>query len=170
MLSLANGSSIYKSHTSSATNKQHACLVALRPRNFLINTFTLRSGRALEAQSGASDTDLPPPGCARYSVTLSKPLGLVLEENKSAGTIVVADVVEGGNAERSGEITVGDTLIATSGYTRTAQQVYGETVVYGGETVVRLLCRGESFDTVMAAIGSHPAHIPVTLELQRCDL
>ena len=35
--------------------------------------------------------------------------------------------------------------------------------------MVRLNVRTEDFSTVMAAISSHPANLPVTLELQRCE-
>ncbi|GAB4818674.1 hypothetical protein N2152v2_005720 [Parachlorella kessleri] len=111
--------------------------------------------------------DRVPLGCARYSVQLSKPLGIVLEEDKS-GTIFVAEVVPGGNADRSGEVSVGDQLIATSGFTYTTQRRYQENWVKGGEQIVRMNVRGEDFKTVMAAIGSHPAHIKVQLEFQRC--
>jgi len=116
----------------------------------------------------SSDPDEIPAGCMRYSVTLSKPLGLVLEEDRAAGTIIVADVLDGGNAAKVGGISTGDILIATTGYTRTTEQVYNDIVVRGGEQVVRLAARGERFETIMAAIGSHPAHIQVTLEFQRC--
>lgn len=122
--------------------------------------------QAAVQQSAAGDEI--PPGCSRYTVTLNKPLGLVLEESKELGTIVVGEVLEGGNAAASGEISAGDILIATSGYCRTTEQVYNDIVVRGGEQIVRLTVRGESFDTVMAAITSHPASIPVRLEFQRC--
>ncbi len=42
-----------------------------------------------------------PPGCSRYSVELRKPLGLLLEEDRSGG-IFVASVVQGGNADCCG--------------------------------------------------------------------
>lgn len=113
--------------------------------------------------------DQIPSGCSRYSVSLGKPLGLVLEENKSTGTIVVAEIVPGGNAEKSGAISVGDQLIATSGYTRTTEQTYNEITVRGGEQLVRLPVRGESFDTVLAAISSHPGNFQVKLEFQQCE-
>lgn len=54
------------------------------------------------------------------------------------------------------------------------QVVYNTLEDYGGVTVrkgqerVRLLVKGEKFDTVMAAIGSHPGSWDVTLELQKC--
>jgi hypothetical protein len=30
-----------------------------------------------------------PPGCSRYSISIKKPLGIVLEENKDSGVITV---------------------------------------------------------------------------------
>jgi hypothetical protein len=30
-----------------------------------------------------------PPGCSRYSISIKKPLGLVLEQNKQSGVITV---------------------------------------------------------------------------------
>ncbi len=42
-----------------------------------------------------------------------------------------------------------------------------ETMVRGGETMVRLMVQGERFDTVMAAIGSHVSR-PVKLEVCWC--
>ena len=39
----------------------------------------------------------------------------------------------------------------------------------GGEEVVRMSVRGQRFETVMAAIGSHPGNFTVKLELERCD-
>lgn len=109
-----------------------------------------------------------PPGCSRYSVSLTKPIGLVLEERKDTKTIVVAEIVPGGAAEKSGLVAVGDILIATNGYTRTTEQMYNEIVVRGGEQMVRLRVQGESFDTVLAAIGSIPGNMEVKLEFQRC--
>ncbi|CAD7700041.1 unnamed protein product, partial [Ostreobium quekettii] len=108
-----------------------------------------------------------PLGCARYQVLLSKPLGIVLEEANSSG-IYVAEVVEGGNAARSGQISVGDQLISTSGVIYTTSQTYGATEVRGGEKVVQMNTMNETFDSVLAAIGSHPGHVPVRLEFQRC--
>ncbi|KAH7620200.1 hypothetical protein NADE_002830 [Nannochloris sp. 'desiccata'] len=113
--------------------------------------------------------DQIPTGCSRYSVSLGKPLGLVLEERKSTGTIIVAEIVPGGNAERSGVISVGDQLIATSGYTRNTEQIYNDITVRGGEQIIRLPVRGESFDTVLAAISSHPGNFQVKLEFQQCE-
>ena len=124
---------------------------------------------AKDSSSVQSEIDeVPAPGCFRYSVSLSKPLGLVLEENKTTGTITVAEIVPGGNADNNGLISVGDLLIATSGFTRTTEQMYGEISVKGGEQMVRIVCRGESFDTVLAAISSIPGNFQVKLEFQQC--
>ena len=94
-----------------------------------------------EAQS--SDDDEIPANCSRYKVKISKPLGLVLEEDRS-GAIFVAEVLPGGNAERLGIISPRDQLIATSGFIRTTEQVYGQTVVQGMQPVCwwKTACRG----------------------------
>lgn len=118
-------------------------------------------------EAPGSDDDVVPPNCSRYKVKLQKPLGLVLEETPEG--IRVAEIQAGGNAERLGTISKNDQLIATSGFIRTTQQVYGETTVQGGERMIRLNVRGESWDTVMAAISSHLAGMEVELEFQRCD-
>jgi len=47
----------------------------------------------------------------RVSVTLTKPLGMMLEERDPAG-VFVADLVEGGSAAASGEVKKGDVLVA----------------------------------------------------------
>jgi hypothetical protein len=36
-----------------------------------------------------ADRDVPPPGCSRYAISLKKPLGLVLEQNKATLAITV---------------------------------------------------------------------------------
>jgi predicted metalloprotease with PDZ domain len=69
-----------------------------------------------------------PPGCSRYCVRLQRPLGLVLEEDGQGG-IVVAEVVPGGAAARTGCVSVGDSLISTSGHTYSKLTDYGGTQV-----------------------------------------
>eukprot|EP00897_Mesotaenium_endlicherianum_P008561 jgi/Mesen1/7733/ME000407S06965 len=122
-----------------------------------------------ESDSGyLTDTDEPPPGCSRIKVELGRPLGLVLEEDKS-GNIFVAEVSSGGNAEKTGLIGVGDQLIATSAVVYNDSDDYGGVTVRKGMQLVRLNVRGESFNTVMAAIGTHPAYLKVNIELQKCQ-
>merc|ERR1712146_401075 len=100
---------------------------------------------------------------------LKKPLGVVLEESNGGGAgIFVAEVAEGGAAERDGQIKVGDELIACSGVVKTTTQTYNDVTVGGGEEVVRMSVRGQRFEVVMAAIGSHPGNFTVKLELERC--
>jgi hypothetical protein len=76
--------------------------------------------------------------------------------------------VPGGAADAAGIVGIGDVLIATSGYVRTKQMMYGEQRVLSGEQVVRLRTTGERFETVLAAISSMPPGIKVKLEFQRC--
>ncbi|KAG2439932.1 hypothetical protein HXX76_004051 [Chlamydomonas incerta] len=113
--------------------------------------------------------DQVPIGCARYSVSLKKPLGVVLEQDVKSGNIFVVELKAGGSAALDGRIKVGDQLLATSGVIYTSESDYGGAMVKGGQQLVRLRVQGETFKTVSAAIGSHPGHIPVTMEFQRCD-
>jgi hypothetical protein len=78
-------------------------------------------------------------------LTLSKPLGLVLEEFGGGGTagVVVVSLVEGGAAEESGEVRPGDRLC-----------------VVDGADVSKL-----DFDAVMAALVAAPETL--TLRLSR---
>jgi len=119
-------------------------------------------------ESKGQDYDSPPPGCNRFKVELSKPLGIVLEEDKS-GNIFEAEIVNDGNADKSGLVDVVDQLIATSAVVYGNIEDYQGVRVRKGMEIVRLNVRGEKFETVMAAIGTHPGHIKVTLELQKCE-
>lgn len=47
-------------------------------------------------------------------------------------SLLQAEVIPGGNADRCGEVSVGDQLIATSGLTYTTQQKYQDNWVPGG--------------------------------------
>jgi len=98
---------------------------------------------------------------------LKKPLGIVLEQEKGSNAICVESLVMGGAAEKTGMVAKGDQLITTSGVIYTNEKKYGSTVVKGGLQVVQMNVLDESFDAVMAAIGSHPGHIPVELEFVR---
>ena len=94
-------------------------------------------------------------------------LGLVLEEKKEGG-IYVGEIVEDGNAAKTGLVNVGDELIATSGVVFNSTTDYGGVSVKSGEETVRLPVRTERFDTVMAAIASNPSQRTVALEFQKC--
>lgn len=47
-----------------------------------------------------------PPGCSRYSISIKKPLGLVLEQNKQTGVITIAEISPEGNAAKTGLVSV----------------------------------------------------------------
>ncbi|GBF93447.1 hypothetical protein Rsub_06580 [Raphidocelis subcapitata] len=125
--------------------------------------------RGTPPPAAAQRDEGPPAGCSRYTVELRRPLGVVLEQQQAGGAIVVASITAGGNADKTGQMTVGDQLISTSGVTYTRTEEYGGVNVRKGQEIVKLNCLGESFKTVSAAIGSHPASIPVRLTFQRCD-
>eukprot|EP01018_Ginkgo_biloba_P039597 Gb_22216 [translate_table: standard] len=98
-------------------------------------------------ESKGQDFDLPPPGCSRIKLELSKPLGIVLEEDK-VGNIFVAEVVQGSNADKSGLVDLGDQLIATSAIVYGGEEDYQGVKVRKGMQIVRLNVRGERFETV----------------------
>ena len=95
-----------------------------------------RSLRAVaRATEDSADDDTPPPGCSRYEVRIKKPLGLVLEEDKT-GKIFVAEILEDSNAARAGLINVGDQLLATSAMVFNSAQDYGGVSVKKGEETI----------------------------------
>lgn len=100
---------------------------------------------------------------------LRKPLGIVLEQDSKNGNIYVVEIKADGSAARDGSVSLGDQLVATSGVVYTSETEYNGAMVKGGQQLVRMLVLGETFKTVAAAIGSHPGHMPVTLEFQRCE-
>lgn len=63
----------------------------------------------------------------------------------------------------------GDQLISTTGVTYNRTDDYLGVTVRKGQQVVTLSCASESLKTVSAAIGSHPAGMPVRLTLQKCE-
>jgi hypothetical protein len=112
-----------------------------------------------------------------YRVSLPKPLGIQFEEvspGKPEG-VVVAGLVEGGNAEANGRILVGDRLLRVSA------------VSFGGQSALVTIGSGQQytsfkrelipatsldFDTIIAAIGSNEGrygYSDVVLELQHTD-
>ena len=110
-------------------------------------------------------------------VTIKKPLGLVLEENPD-GMVIVAEVVPGGNADKAGaNVKERDIIVGTSAVVlkkdeasgRYEKEGYGDTPYTNWETIY-FDCVGQSFDTVMAAIGSNNerwGYNTVTLTLRR---
>jgi len=79
-----------------------------------------------------------------------------------------SQVLPEGSAAKDGRITVGDELIATSAIVYTREDIYGGVAVKGGQQRVRLQVKGERFETVMSALGTHPGHMAVTLDIQKC--
>jgi PDZ domain (Also known as DHR or GLGF). len=89
--------------------------------------------------------------------------------NDANGNIFVEEIVPGGAADKCGLIGVGDRLIATSAIVFNGEMDYVGVSVKKGEEQIRFATRGESFDTVMAAISTWPAPRKMKLEFQRCE-
>ncbi|GHP03285.1 hypothetical protein PPROV_000204000 [Pycnococcus provasolii] len=125
---------------------------------------SIETSPATTSQSSSSSSG---GGGRRYKVSLKRPLGLVLEENTSTKRIYVADIVEESNAE--GKVQVGSTLISTSAIVYGKTSDYGGVSVRSGEQKVTLAVTGETFDTVMAAIGTHVSNMEVDMEFEAPD-
>ncbi|XRB06131.1 PDZ domain-containing protein [Pycnococcus provasolii] len=125
---------------------------------------SIETSPATTSQSSSSSSA---GGGRRYKVSLKRPLGLVLEENTSTKRIYVADIVEESNAE--GKVQVGSTLISTSAIVYGKTSDYGGVSVRSGEQKVTLAVTGETFDTVMAAIGTHVSNMEVDMEFEAPD-
>jgi len=122
----------------------------LRTPNFGDPTHSYWGASAYERTYGFAPKIAP----GVYEVILGKPLGIVFEENEpmmSRG-VRVAELVEGGNAEKSGLVSVGDKLVAVTG------------VKVAGAKHERQLVAVQDcdFDTIMGAIGSN-------IEKWRCE-
>ncbi|KAI3432249.1 hypothetical protein D9Q98_003810 [Chlorella vulgaris] len=113
------------------------------------------------------------------SLTLRKPLGLVLGERKlSSGAVevVVEELVPGGNAEKDGRVQAGDVLVKCSATLLKAgkegefeREGYGQRPYDNWEQVL-FDARGKQFDTVMAALGSNSERwgiFTIQLEFER---
>eukprot|EP00879_Flechtneria_rotunda_P010767 GHRR01011250.1.p1 GENE.GHRR01011250.1~~GHRR01011250.1.p1 ORF type:complete len:191 (+),score=35.41 GHRR01011250.1:62-634(+) len=136
----------------------------------VLRSLVPRASSSVQTITSDSQADIGiPSGCSRYSISVKKPLGLVLEQNKETGSITVVELHPEGNAAKTGLVSVGDQLIATSGITYSKEEDYNGAKVKMGQKVVRMTVLGQSFKTVSAAIGSHPGHMEVKLELQRCS-
>ena len=111
-----------------------------------------------------------------YTLTIKKPLGLVLAENRSTKEVYVEEITPGGNADASGMVCVGDVISKTSAIVLKSgregqyqKEGYGQ-LVYDNWEAIEFDCAGQSFDTVMAAIGSNNERWgikTVTLTLRR---
>ena len=129
-------------------------------------------------------TRLPPrnvaPQCAAagtYSVRLAKPLGIIFEEvtiGKAEG-VVVAGLVEAGNAETDGRILVGDRLMRVSAVFFAGESAL---VTLGGGSQYTsfkrelIPCTQLDFETIMSAIQSNEGrhgYTDVVLELMHTD-
>lgn len=112
----------------------------------------------------------------QLTLTIKKPLGLVLAEQKPSGEVVVEEIVKGGNADATGQVHVGDVVAKTSAIVLKSGQEgsyeregYGQRVYDNWETI-EFDCEGQDFNTVMAAIGSNNERWgikTVTLTLRR---
>lgn len=92
-----------------------------------------------------------------------------MEQKGKDGGIFVVSITPGGNADKTGEFSEGDQLISTSGVTYTKTDDYGGVTVKKGQEIVQMSALGgATMKQVSAAIGSHPASIPVKLTFQRC--
>jgi hypothetical protein len=79
-----------------------------------------------------------------YEICLPKPLGIAFIEGDDGG-VVVEDLVDGGNAQLSGVIAVGDVLLATTA-------AMGRDGTFERKVIPS---RYLDFDTIMGAIGSN---------------
>jgi PDZ domain len=88
-----------------------------------------------------------------YEIVLKKPLGIVFEEfEDGSGGLFVQDLVPGGNAERTGQVQVGDVLVGMTAVK-----------VVGAKYERRLIpARKFDFDTMVGAIGSNDERFSCT--------
>lgn len=97
-----------------------------------------------------------------YEVKLTKPLGIIFEEIDFGRGLYVQDLVEGGNADASGKVQVGDRLVGITAVK-----------VVGAKYERRMIpCRGFAFDTMVGAIESNSPRYAcedVVLFLERPD-
>lgn len=130
-----------------------------------------QAAAAQDADGGGGEIEKQPPKALRR-VALKRPLGLTLGERARGGDVFVESVLPGGNAEKAG-VRTGATLAACSAVVLKDGES-GERPGYGGTPWlnyerVRFLCRGQSFDSVMGAIGSNDprkGYLDVVLELE----
>ena len=94
--------------------------------------------------------------------------GIAFEEDK-LGRMMVGEVIQGGNADKSGVVDAGDQLIATSAIVYGSEEDYQGVMVRKGMQKVRLNVRGERFETVLCSPWlHHPHHIYDSFGRFRC--
>lgn len=111
----------------------------------------------------------------RVTVTIRKPLGMVLAEAKN-GAVFIESIDEGGNAAQQGDVRVGDVVRKTSARLlkegksgEYAKKGHGGRPYEDFEAVM-FECDGEDFKTVLAAVRSNNERwgiMEVTLEVSR---
>jgi S1-C subfamily serine protease len=113
------------------------------------------------APSAQATAAAPAPGFEYIQLTIKKPLGLVLAERVQTGDVFVEEVAPGGNAASTGQVRVGDVVSKTSATVlkSSSQESYGKAGhgdrLYDSWETVEFECEGQTFDTVMSAIGSN---------------
>ena len=112
-----------------------------------------------------------------YTVRLPKPLGIVFEEVApgEAQGVLVAGLVEGGNAENDGRVLVGDKLLRASAVSFAGQSALvtlGAGQQFTSFERQLIPCTALDFETIMAAIGSNEGrygYTDVVLSLAHTD-
>eukprot|EP00891_Asterochloris_glomerata_P005463 jgi/Astpho2/5463/e_gw1.00077.19.1_t len=94
-------------------------------------------------------------------VTIRKPLGLVLGEAERGGAVVVEEIVQGGNAEQTGVVQVGDVVSRVSATVlkegksgQYQREGYGSQP-YSNFEQIMFDCQNQDFKSVMGAIASN---------------
>lgn len=142
-------------------------MMNVRPyRTALLNTVKT-SGQAVvarrslvrtRAQAGSPTEEDPDV----VKVTIKQPLGITLAENVSESLVFVESIDPGSNADKSGQVSVGDVLVGCSGVVLKEAKLsgsfekegYGQRPYDNWETVY-FDCRGKKYETIMAALSSN---------------
>ena len=112
-----------------------------------------------------------------YTIRLPKPLGILFEEVTpgEAQGVVVAGLVEGGNAESDGRVLVGDKLLRASAVSFAGQSALvsiGTGTQFTSFERELIPCTALDFETIMAAIASNEGrygYTDVVLSLAHTD-
>lgn len=115
-----------------------------------------------DASSPSISPSLTPPTNTIHEVVIKKPLGITLAENASLNHVFIEEINPNGNAAATGQVQVGDIIAATSAIVLKSnadsdnygKEGHGQRLYDNWETIM-FECEGQSFDTVMAAVGSN---------------